>query len=357
METTDHRIIHDASIPPRITVIRPHVAPGGKTLSEPASSFAKLSDFEDVSSPETSRSVPLKIPVLDSICFAASLREAGIHIEERHIERFYHALHRQCYPNLQDFVKRSNDSAVGGKNEERLPPIMLSFLFDMADNYVTTISSVSGTAISKSRKAIKLSIQLVDGESVETIVSINSLKGSSEASVAISSQVGSSVECIHSRSAKYIRNLSATEIVEQVVHAARALSTEMIPICNVAFMGSGEPLHNYQSVLVACRFLERIFRLKKGRITISTVGITPRIHDLRRDLPGIILAVYVHAPTNELRKAILPGHKYGLVGLFEALDQYMSKNEHDVSSKRYETLPRRRTVMIEYIMGKTKFVD
>ena len=312
-------------------------------------STAHLSGFSDASSAKTSQP---KKSVLDSVTFAANLREAGIHIEERQIESFYHELHRQCYPNLQDCARRSQDCAVDLSSDERMRLKMLSFVSDAANDFVTTASAVRETTKGKSGKSIRLEIQLVDGESVETIISIISSKGNPEGSVVVSSQVGSSVECVHPRSAKYVRDLSAAEIVEQVVHAARVLSGQMIAIRNVAFMGSGEPLHNYHSVLLACQFLEKVFRLKKGRITISTVGITPRIHDLRRDLPGVILAIHLHAPTNELRQAILPGFKFGLVGLFEALDQFMSKSEHDFCNERYEKLSRRRTVMIEYLMGK-----
>ncbi|KAI2498167.1 hypothetical protein MHU86_16310 [Fragilaria crotonensis] len=318
-----------------------------------ASPSAQSSYSNETSSSQATLSPPLTTSVIDSICFVGKMRELGVRIGEIQLERFYHELHRQSYPNLQDFVRHCKDNATDGSNDESLPSKMLSCLQDNEGNFVTTTSSVHNTTVSQSGKSIKLEIELVDGESVETIISITSSKDNLVASVAVSSQIGSSVECVHSRSsAKYVRNLSAAEIVEQVIHAARAVAEDRITIRNVAFMGSGEPLHNYDSVLAACRFFESIFHLKKGRITISTVGVTPRIHDLRRDLPGVILAVNLHAPTNELRQAILPSHQYGLVGLFEALDQYMSTSERGVSCERYETLARRRAVMIEYLMVK-----
>lgn len=318
-----------------------------------ASPSTPLSYFNDTSSLEAPRSPHVKTSVLDSINFVASLQQLGICIDEMQLEHFYRELHRQSYPNLQDFVKHCKVNATDGSNDECLPSRLLSSLYDTENNFVTTSSSIHNTSVSQSGKSIKLDVELVDGELVETVVSITSSKDKLVASVAISSQVGSSVECVHSRTlGKYVRDLSAAEILEQVVHAARALEGDKVTIRNVAFLGSGEPLHNYHSVLGACRFLDSIFHLKKGRITISTVGVTPRIHDLRRDLPGVILAINLHAPTNELRQAILPGHQYGLVGLFEALDQYMSTGERGISCERYETLARRQTVMIEYLMGK-----
>ena len=289
--------------------------------------------------------------MLDRTNFLQSLEDAGIHLQERQVDNFYEELHRQSYPNLQDFVKKCHISIVSINEENVIPSSMILFLADADKGYVTMTSTIQEVTKSASGKSIKCDIQLADGELVEIIISRASDKGKPYASVTVSSQVGCSVECAHCPSGSYVRNLTAAEIVEQVIHASRVLQEGAPAIRKVAFMGSGEPLQNYDAVVDACRLLGCTFHLKRGRITISTIGITPRIYDLKRDLPGVILAVVLHAPTEELRNAILPC-RFGLVGLFEALDNYMSTSKHEMANENHKTLSRKRRVMIEYLMGK-----
>lgn len=88
-------------------------------------------------------------------------------------------------------------------------------------------------------------------------------------------------------------NLTAGEIVEQLVHAVRE-----VPIRNIVFMGMGEPLNNYEAVKAAVGLMtdSRCFALSRRHVTISTVGVVPRIKQLAADMPGISLALSLHAP-------------------------------------------------------------
>jgi len=105
---------------------------------------------------------------------------------------------------------------------------------------------------------------------------------------------------------------------------------------------SGEPLHNYEAVISAVRAMAegRLFNLSRNRITVSTVGIIPRMRQLTREAPYVTLALSLHAPTQELRTQIVPSAKtYHLEELMAALDAHVSDS------------PNRR-VLVEYVMLK-----
>jgi adenine C2-methylase RlmN of 23S rRNA A2503 and tRNA A37 len=85
-----------------------------------------------------------------------------------------------------------------------------------------------------------------------------------------------------------LANLTAGEILEQLHHANRVEK-----IRNVVFMGMGEPLDNYNAVLAACQSMHdpRRFGLSSSHITVSTVGVVPRMHALCKDLPNIVFYI------------------------------------------------------------------
>ena len=102
-------------------------------------------------------------------------------------------------------------------------------------------------------------------------------------------------------------NLSSSEIQEQLFHANRQLAG-LRQISNIVFMGMGEPLNNYRAVVSACSAMvaSHRFSLSAARVSVSTVGVIPRMRTLQRDLPGVNLALSLHAPTQELREKIIP---------------------------------------------------
>lgn len=111
----------------------------------------------------------------------------------------------------------------------------------------------------------------------------------------------------------------------------------------------------------ACRALidRKRWNLAHGRVTVSTVGVTPRIHQLTRDLPQVCLALSLHAPNQEMRSAIVPAAKaYKIEGLIDALDRHMmgesSKTYDGTMFTREERIREstRRRAMIEYVMCK-----
>jgi sorting nexin-8 len=142
-----------------------------------------------------------------------------------------------------------------------------------------------------------------------------------------------------------LSNLSAGEILEQLYHA-----NQVEKIRNVVFMGMGEPLDNYNAVLMAVRAMIDTgrFGLSPSRVTISTVGVVPRLQALAKDLPQIGLALSLHAPTQELRQQIVPTSKaWHIDRIMEATDVFIAQQNVNVKSKN-----RRRHVLIEYVLIK-----
>lgn len=98
--------------------------------------------------------------------------------------------------------------------------------------------------------------------------------------------------------------------------------------------GMGEPMNNYDQVVSAVHMMidPQIFALRRSAITISTVGVIPRMLQMVTDLPGVSLALSLHAPTQELRKTIVPSAKaYPLDKLMAAVDRYHMQTRQKVN--------------------------
>jgi adenine C2-methylase RlmN of 23S rRNA A2503 and tRNA A37 len=150
--------------------------------------------------------------------------------------------------------------------------------------------------------------------------------------VCFSSQYGCRLGCVFCATGKMGvgANLSAGEIVEQAVLARAACLHYGLPApASALAMGQGEPVcgGNYSAVVSAVRSLThpaRGFGLARRRVTLSTVGAVPsKIVDLARDLPGVSLALSLHAPTQPEREAIVPSAKAApLNKIMAAVDAY-----------------------------------
>ncbi len=169
----------------------------------------------------------------------------------------------------------------------------------------------------------------------------------------VSSQVGCTLNCTfcHTGTQKLVRNLTAQEIVAQVLIARDALGewpTAERPLndgerqlTNIVFMGMGEPLYNLDHVAAAVDTISDGdgISISRRRITVSTAGVAPEIKDLG-ERTGAMLAISLHATNDELRNQLVPlNKKYNLEELFAAIRTYPSLN----NAKR---------VTFEYVMLK-----
>ena len=152
----------------------------------------------------------------------------------------------------------------------------------------------------------KFLFELSDGLRVETVY----LPESPGETVCISSQVGCALGCQFCATGRmgFFRNLSAGEIVLQVLECERRARTKLT---NVVFMGMGEPFHNYDNVTKAVKLLAdpEGIGISASRITVSSVGIVPMLERWIAENPPAKLAISLHATTDERRNQIMPVNK------------------------------------------------
>ena len=156
---------------------------------------------------------------------------------------------------------------------------------------------------------VRFAVRLDDGEVVETVLihqAVSDLRSRERWTVCVSSQVGCARGCVFCETGLLglERNLTAAEIVAQYALAARHL--QLRP-ANVVFMGMGEPLDNLEEVLRAIAVLREPsgFAVPERRITVSTVGIVPRMDELFARTKAQV-AVSLHAVDPAQRRALLP---------------------------------------------------
>jgi 23S rRNA (adenine2503-C2)-methyltransferase len=155
--------------------------------------------------------------------------------------------------------------------------------------------------------------RLFDGALVESVL----MRYPDRVTMCVSSQAGCGMACPFCATGQggLQRNMSTAEIVEQVLAGARALARDEVPggpgrVSNVVFMGMGEPMANYRAVVGAVRRLtdpapDGLGMSARG-ITVSTVGLVPRIRQLAAEGLPVTLALSLHAPDDELRDELVP---------------------------------------------------
>jgi 23S rRNA (adenine2503-C2)-methyltransferase len=163
----------------------------------------------------------------------------------------------------------------------------------------------------------KFLFRLADGESIETVA----IPDAGRMTLCISSQAGCALKCAFCATGKmgFTRNLEPYEIAAQV--REMALLDPPIKVTNIVFMGMGEPLMNWRAVDKALTILNDAEGLGIGarHITVSTVGVLPGIVALGERPEQFRLAVSIHAPTDELRRSLMPINiKYPLADVIEA---------------------------------------
>ena len=191
------------------------------------------------------------------------------------------------------------------------------------------ISNISIVTVEKAKDVRKYLFKLNDKEHIEAVLMYHDYGNS----LCISSQVGCNMGCKFCESGrrKKVRNLTTGEMVEQIL---KVESDADIRISHVVIMGIGEPFDNYDNI---CNFI-KIINHPKGlnigarHITVSTCGLVPKILEFA-DFPyQVNLAISLHAPTDELRKEIMPIAKvYSLKDLINAIKIYLEKTNRRVT--------------------------
>lgn len=174
---------------------------------------------------------------------------------------------------------------------------------------------------------VKLASALADGPRVESVL----LPDERRVSVCLSCQAGCPMACAFcATGAQGLgRNLTAGEIVAQFL-SLQARSQRRIT--HAVYMGMGEPMLNYDNVLQSIRILTNEIGLSMRHITLSTVGILQGIEKLAEERLQLTLAVSLHAPSDELRRSIVPIHRtYSISRLMQTCRDYFEKTGRRVT--------------------------
>jgi 23S rRNA (adenine2503-C2)-methyltransferase len=201
---------------------------------------------------------------------------------------------------------------------------------------VTRQQSIDGTQ--------KWLLRFLDGQEAECVHIPEDDRGT----LCVSSQVGCTLSCkfCNTGTQRLVRNLTPAEIVGQVMTCRDVFNewpapSESRKLTNIVMMGMGEPLFNFESVKTALRIVmdPAGLAISRRKITLSTAGVAPMIRRCGEEL-NVMLAVSLHAVTDELRDVIVPlNRKYKIAELMAAC-------------REYPGLSNARRITFEYVMLK-----
>src|SRR5438105_2429287 len=196
----------------------------------------------------------------------------------------------------------------------------------LAETYELRRPAVSRALVSQDGTR-KWLLRFEDAQEVETVHIPESDRGT----LCVSSQVGCTLTCsfCHTGTQRLVRNLSAAEIVGQIMIARDALGEWPSPkndrqLTNIVLVGMGEPLYNFANVAAAMKIAmdPEGLAVSRRKITLSTSGVVPVIERCGAEL-GVNLAVSLHAVTDELREQLVPlNRKYPIAELLRACRNY-----------------------------------
>ncbi len=185
--------------------------------------------------------------------------------------------------------------------------------------------------IKSQRAKIQTKNQKLDTEdTVETVETVG-IPYADRFSCCLSTQVGCPVGCVFCATGMggFSRNLTAGEIVDQVLAVQEATGDRRVD--HVVFMGMGEPLLNYEATIKAIRLLNEEMGIAMRHLTVSTVGFVPGIRRLAQEKLQVTLAVSLHSGTDELRRRLVPGMKFGLREIISACKEYLRQTGRRVT--------------------------
>lgn len=235
-------------------------------------------------------------------------------------------------PSLQEFVQSLGEPPFRAKqvmqwlyhkgqtqiqHMTNLPSSLRQKLLEAAQVDLPSVEK-KRTAKDGTRKYL---LRLHDQEKIETVF----IPEGNRFTICISSQAGCAMGCSFCATGQggFSRNLTKGEIIGQILITQKDIKER---ITNVVVMGMGEPLANYDEVMDAIQLCNDPlgFGIAARKLTISTCGLIPGIYRLAEENIQIVLAVSLHAPTDELRDQIMPiNNHYPLAPLMEACHYYV----------------------------------
>jgi 23S rRNA (adenine2503-C2)-methyltransferase len=278
--------------------------------------------FRDVLSKNHGRTGKPKLHFADMTDDERILTAASLGLPKFRVKQLANHYFAHFDTDVTDFTDFPSDARVKAQ-EAFFPELITEVTRQVADSGMT----------------VKTLWQLFDQSHIESVL----MRYPNRATLCISSQVGCGMGCpfCATGSLGLTRNLSTAEIVEQVRVAAKAMADGQISggpgrLSNVVFMGEGEPMGNYRSVLAAVRAISAEppygFGISARNITVSTVGVVPGIKKLTAEGIPVRLAVSLHAPSDELRDELVPMNKrFNTAQVLDAAHDYYLASHRRVS--------------------------
>ena len=216
----------------------------------------------------------------------------------------------------------------------------------LSENFIVDVLHLEEKSDSSDVETTKYLWKLYDGAHIESVL----IRSFERNTVCVSTQVGCPIGCSFCASGKlgFIRNLHAAEIVTQVLNIQKELLEKGENVTNIVYMGMGEPLRNYDEVVLSIRLLTdpHLSNFSRRRITVSTVGIIENIERLAREDLGVNLALSLHAPTQEMRQKLIPYvRRYPLFDVLKAVDLYQKTTGREIT---YEY------ILIQYVNDRVE---
>ncbi len=218
----------------------------------------------------------------------------------------------------------------GKRDFDEMTNLSKAFRAELAETFVIEIPEVVTRQVSEDGTR-KYLVRIAGGHEVEVVYIPEDGRGT----LCVSSQVGCTLTCsfCHTGTQKLVRNLTAAEIIGQVMVARDDLDEwpeigapkdETRLLSNIVLMGMGEPLYNFENVRDAMKIAmdPEGIQLSRRRITLSTSGVVPEIHRTAQEI-GCQLAVSFHATTDDVRDKLVPINKrWNIEALLDALREY-----------------------------------
>jgi 23S rRNA (adenine2503-C2)-methyltransferase len=210
-----------------------------------------------------------------------------------------------------------------------LPKDLRTFL---ENRYALTSLTVLDETTAPDQQSTKYLFSLPDGNYIESVI----LRSGDRITLCVSTQSGCPVGCAFCATGKFgfFRDLTAGEIVEQVIFLSRLLEDKNEHINNIVLMGMGEPFLNYDATLKAVKRFNDNAGMNIGarRITISTIGIPEKILLFAQEGLQVNLAVSLHAPNDTLRCQLVPlAAKVHISDIMQACHQYIKATNRRVT--------------------------
>ena len=235
----------------------------------------------------------------------------------------------------------------GVRDFEQMTNLAKSYRAELSEKFVIEVPQVVTRQVSTDGTR-KYLVRIAGGHEVEVVYIPEDGRGT----LCISSQVGCTLTCsfCHTGTQKLVRNLTAGEIIGQVMVArddlgewpelGRSPNVEARLLSNIVLMGMGEPLYNFENVRDAMKIAmdPEGIQLSRRRITLSTSGVVPEIARTAQEI-GCQLAVSFHATTDDVRDTLVPINKrWNIETLLDALRAYPKASNSERITVEYVML-------------------